>query len=85
MYSEYGDNELYYNLPNVKWIVDNCNEAMREDCINKKLKIIQISFGYSFNQSIKSLQHCADLKYTSLLKYYDQQLNMSHNIHIVRI
>ena len=43
LYSEYGCNESYYKMNTAKWIVDNCNQAILVDCINKKLALTSIS------------------------------------------
>jgi hypothetical protein len=75
MYSEYGNNELYHNLASAKWIVHDCNIAILEDCINKKLKIVSILFAKEFNKSIESLGNCGALQQITFSR--DSKFNQS--------
>jgi len=50
-YNQHGDNESYYKIQRSKWIVYGCDELMLQDCISKKLILVNISFNSGFNLS----------------------------------
>ena len=74
LYSEYGGNELYYKMNTVKWIVDNCNQDILLNCIDKNLAIDSIVFNSSFNEPLESLAKCTTLRQITFGEWFNQPI-----------
>jgi hypothetical protein len=62
LYNDYRDNESYHKIPDTEWRIEECNNELIQECIDKKLNLVEISFDDEFNQSIKTLHKIANLK-----------------------
>ena len=74
-YNEYGSDENYVKIQNVKWIVEGCTEDMLNDIANKQLNICVISFDKYFNNPIDALSNCTQLQHLTFGYAFNQPIN----------
>ena len=71
-YNQYGTNKSYLTIYGAKWMID------------KKLKLVKITFDDSFNQTMETLRHCKNLQQITFGWNFNQPIEaLSHctNLH----
>ncbi len=73
-YNQYRNDESFHKIPDTKWKIEECDNDMIQECIDKKLTVVEISFGDEFNEPIEAVSGLTSLEYVAFGKRFNKPI-----------